>query len=111
MECIFCDILAGKAKVNIIYEDERCVAFPDLHPLVPLHFLIIPREHISSIADAQGEEIVSHLVYVANRLAQTEGISSRGYRLVINCGPEGGQVVPHLHLHLLGGQRLEDRLG
>ena len=111
MECIFCNILAGKVKANIIYEDERCVAFPDLHPQAPLHLLIIPREHIPSIADAQGEEIVSHLVHVANKLAQTEGISSRGYRLVINFGPEGGQIVPHLHLHLLGGQRLEDRLG
>jgi len=111
VECIFCDILTGKAKANIIYEDERCVVFSDLHPQAPLHLLIIPREHISSIADAQGEEIVSHLIHVANNLARKEGISSRGYRLVINCGPEGGQVVPHLHLHLLGGRRLEDRLG
>jgi histidine triad (HIT) family protein len=84
------------------------VAFPDINPKAPVHLLIIPRKHIESVADLAGDEekLMGHLILVANKLAQEQGISDTGYRLVINCGPHGGQMVAHLHIHLLGGRQM-----
>ena len=108
MDCIFCRIANGEIKANIVYQDEKAVAFPDINPKAPVHLLIIPRKHIESVADlAEDEEkLMGHLVLVANKLAQEQGISDTGYRLVINCGPHGGQMVAHLHIHLLGGRQM-----
>ena len=108
MDCIFCKIAKGEVKGNLTYQDETAVAFPDINPKAPVHLLIIPRKHIESVADlAEDEEkLMGHLVLVANKLAQEQGISDTGYRLVINCGPHGGQMVAHLHIHLLGGRQM-----
>ena len=113
MDCIFCQIIAGKVPSKIIYQDEEVIAFPDIHPNAPVHLLIVPKKHIPSLAHLSEAEsmIISKMVNVANRLAKEQGILERGYRLVINCGKEGGQLVPHLHMHLLGGKRLPDKLG
>ncbi len=108
MSCIFCRIISGEIQSDILYQDEQAVAFRDVNPKAPVHLLLVPRKHIESAAELTEDEapILGHLVAVANRLAREAGISEKGYRLVVNCGPHGGQVVPHLHLHLLGGRQM-----
>ena len=108
MDCIFCKIAKGEVKSNIIYRDDKVVAFPDINPKAPTHILVIPRKHIASVTDLSeaDEALMGHLFIIANRLAKQQGISNDGYRLVVNCGPHGGQLVAHLHLHLLGGRQL-----
>ncbi len=113
MDCIFCQIVAGKVPSNILYQDEEVIAFPDINPLAPIHLLIIPKRHIPSLAHLSKAELslIGHMVNVANQLARKEGIAEKGYRLAINCGEQGGQLVPHLHMHLLGGRKLSGKLG
>ncbi len=108
MDCIFCRIISGEIQSDILYQDEQAVAFRDVNPKAPVHLLVVPRKHIESVAELTEDEtpISGHLVAVANRLAREAGISEKGYRLVVNCGPDGGQLVPHLHLHLLGGRQM-----
>ena len=112
-ECIFCQIIAGRVPANIVYQDEDFLAFRDILPRAPIHVLIIPKIHITSVTELTEEQqgLVGRLIIIAKNLAEKEGIARNGYRLVINCGPEGGQLVPHLHLHLIGGRRLDARLG
>ena len=113
MDCIFCQIAAGKIPSEILYQDEKVIAFRDINPQAPTHLIIIPREHIPSLAHLSEAEslIIGYMVNVANQLAKKEGIAEKGYRLAINCGEQGGQLVPHLHMHLLGGEKLSDKLG
>jgi len=113
MDCIFCQIAAGKVPSDIVYQDKEVLAFRDIEPQAPKHFLIIPRKHIPAVNHLSEAEmpLVGHMVTVANQLARKEGIAETGYRLVINCGKEGGQLVHHLHLHLLGGSKLSGKLG
>ncbi len=112
MECVFCRIAAGELPSDILYQDDEVMAFRDINPLAPTHVLIIPKRHINSLADLSDDEtqIIGHMAEVANRLARQEGVARKGYRLVVSSGEDGGQVVPHLHMHLLGGRRLSDRL-
>jgi histidine triad (HIT) family protein len=112
-QCIFCRIVAGEVPSDIVYQDEDFLAFRDISHQAPTHVLIIPKIHITSLAQLTEEqqELAGRLIIIAKKLAEKEGIAKRGYRLVINCGPEGGQLVPHLHLHLIGGRKLGDRLG
>jgi len=112
-ECIFCRIVAGEVPGDIVYQDQDFLAFRDILPKAPTHVLIIPKTHITSateLADGQ-QELAGRLIIIAKNLAEREGIAKKGYRLVINCGPEGGQVVPHLHLHLIGGRQMDAGLG
>jgi len=113
MDCIFCQIAAGKIPGDILYQDEKVVAFRDINPQSPTHLIIIPKKHIPSLAHLSEADspLIGHMVKVANQLAKKEGIAEKGYRLSINCGEEGGQLVPHLHMHLLGGRKLSDKLG
>ena len=113
MDCIFCQIVAGKVPSVILYQDEEVIAFHDINPQAPTHILIIPKKHIPSLAHLSEAELplIGHMINIANRLAKEEGIAESGYRLAISCGEQGGQVVPHLHLHLLGGRRLSAELG
>ena len=113
MDCIFCRIVAGKVPSEIVYQDEEVFAFRDISPQAPTHVLVIPRRHIPSLSDLSEAEapIIARMVNIASQLAKREAIADRGYRLVINNGKEGGQVVPHLHLHLLGGRGLSDTMG
>ena len=112
MDCVFCQIVAGNIPSDTLYQDEEVIAFRDINPMAPTHILIIPKRHITSLAHLSDAEtpIIGHMTKVANQLARDEGISERGYRLIISCGEEGGQVVPHLHMHLLGGRKLPGRL-
>ena len=113
MECIFCQIVAGKVPSEILYQDEKVIAFRDINPQAPIHLIVIPKNHIPSLIHLSEAQlpIIGRMVNAANELAKKEGISESGYRLVINCGKEGGQLVPHLHMHLLGGKKLSDELG
>ncbi|MFC2044198.1 histidine triad nucleotide-binding protein [Chloroflexota bacterium] len=113
MDCIFCQIADGKAPGNIVYQDEQAIAFRDIHPITPTHLLIIPKKHIPSLAHLSETEapLLGHMINIANQLAMTEGITETGYRLVINTGQQGGQLVPHLHMHLIGGRQLSGMLG
>jgi histidine triad (HIT) family protein len=112
-ECIFCNIIAGKIPSDILYQDDKIVALRDINPQAPLHLLLIPKEHISSLLELgiKHRELIAHLVYTANKLAKKEGVAEKGYRLAVNCGTQGGQAVPHLHFHLLGGRQLSGTLG
>lgn len=104
--CIFCRIVAGEIPADILYQDERAVAFRDVNPQAPVHLLIIPREHIESLNDAtrSDEQSLGHLLRIAARVANEAGLSESGYRTVINTGADGGQSVFHLHVHVLGGR-------
>lgn len=106
--CIFCKIAAGLSPARVVYQDSELMAFHDIRPLAPLHLLIAPRQHIESLNQTrpQDEALLGRLILVARQLAQQEGVAQSGYRLVINTGPDGGQTVFHLHLHLLGGKRI-----
>jgi len=104
-DCIFCRIIAGEVPAETVYQDERVIAIRDIAPVAPTHILIMPRAHIESPAQAE-ETLIGHMTHVAAELAQREGISTSGYRLVINWGADSGQEVSHLHLHLLGGKAL-----
>lgn len=106
--CIFCEIAAGHRAADIVYQDERAVAFRDLNPQSPVHVLVIPCEHISGPLDASAanESVIGHLVAVVAQVARAEGLADDGYRLVLNQGRNGGQSVFHIHLHVLGGRRL-----
>ena len=113
MDCIFCKIVGGEIPSKFLYQDDSVVVFNDIHPAAPTHVLIVPRQHIPSLTHVPeaGISLVGHMVAVANKLAKDGGIAESGYRIVINTGKEGGQVVPHLHMHLLGGKRLTNGLG
>ena len=113
MDCIFCKIAAGEIPGEILYQDDEVIAFPDINPVAPTHLLVVPKRHIPTLAHLSEAEmpLIGHLVIIANRLAREHGIAESGYRLVINCGKEGGQVVPHLHMHLLGGRQLSAGMG
>jgi histidine triad (HIT) family protein len=113
MDCIFCQIAAGKIPGEILHQDEEVIAFRDINPQAPVHLVIIPKKHIPSLAHLPEAEstLIGDMVNVANQLAREEGIAEAGYRLAINCGEQGGQAVPHLHMHLLGGRRLSGKLG
>ncbi|MBI4334272.1 MAG: histidine triad nucleotide-binding protein [Chloroflexi bacterium] len=111
--CIFCKIIAGEIPGEPVYQDDAVVAIRDINPQAPVHLLILPRTHLASLAAATPEDmpLVCRLVQVAWLLAAKEKVAQRGYRVVINSGPEGDQVVPHLHVHLLGGRHLSGRIG
>lgn len=107
MDCIFCKIAAGEIPANKVYEDEQCLVFHDLSPQAPVHLLFIPKVHIPSCdaLDAQNCAVVGHIFAVAAKVTRELGLS-KGYRIVNNCGEDGGQTVGHLHFHLMGGREL-----
>ena len=106
MDCIFCKIAAGEIPSKKAYEDDKVLAFYDLEPQAPVHILIIPKEHISSCAEIteKNSEVISHIFEVAAKLGKELGLDN-GYRIVNNCGADGGQTVHHLHFHFMGGRQ------
>jgi histidine triad (HIT) family protein len=109
MDCIFCKIAAGEIPAKKLYEDDYAIAFSDIAPKAPVHTLIVPKQHIASLAELGASEqekaLIGHLHIIANQLARRQNLGN-GYRIVINTGPDGGQTVDHLHLHLLGGRAM-----
>jgi len=112
-ECVFCKIVSGEIPSEGVYKDELVTAFRDINPAAPTHILIVPNKHIAAVSELseEDEQLMGHLFTVAQKLAVKEGISQSGYRLIINNGPDANQVVFHLHLHLLGGQKMRYPMG
>lgn len=107
-DCIFCKIVNKEIKTEIVYENDLLLAFKDVNPQAPVHVLIIPKRHIEKISglNQKTKNITSELIMAADEIARKTKIAESGYRLVFNCGPDAGQAVPHIHLHLLGGRKL-----
>jgi len=112
-ECIFCRIVAGEIPSTVVRETERTLAFRDVNPQAPVHVLVIPRDHYADVgAVAAAEpELLRTLLAECTAVAADEGVAESGYRVVFNTGPQGGQVVPHCHAHVLGGRELGGTLG
>lgn len=112
-DCIFCKIVSGDIPSKRVYENDRILAFDDINPMAPVHVIIIPKQHIPTLLDITPENIsiMGDIVDAVKEVSKIKGIDQKGFRTVINCNEEGGQVIFHLHLHLLGGTRLKDDLG
>lgn len=109
MDCIFCKIASKAIPSNLVYEDDKIVAFHDNDPQAPTHILIVPHQHIATINElgTDNSELIAHMILTATKLAKDQGLADDGYRLVWNCNRGGGQAVFHIHLHLLGGRRMQ----
>lgn len=105
--CLFCKMVAGEIKPDIVFEDETVLAFRDINPQAPVHLLIVPKVHIATLNDLEDTLLAGQLLQTAIKLAKQEGLSEHGYRTVFNCNSQGGQEVFHLHLHLLGGRQMK----
>ncbi len=108
-DCIFCKIVNGEVPGQIVYQDDQIMAFKDINPVAPTHVLIIPKVHIQSLNQVSTEhkDLLGHMMVAVGKIAQDLGIAEGGYRLVSNCGENGGQTVSHLHFHLLGGRSMQ----
>ena len=108
-DCIFCKIAAKEIPASVLYEDNGIIAIADINPVAPVHILIIPKEHISSLLEINENHqvLLGKMQLMAAKLANEAGISDSGCRLVCNCGEDGGQTVSHLHYHLLGGRKMQ----
>jgi len=112
-ECIFCKIVSGEMPSTIVFKDDRVTAFRDINPVAPTHILVVPNKHIASTNEVTetDEQLLGHILTVVKPIADQEGITDSGYRLIVNTGPDANQVVFHLHLHILGGQHMKHRMG
>ena len=112
-DCILCKIVNKEIPASVVYEDDEIIAFNDINPVAPIHILVIPKEHIEKFADLDetNMEIVTKIGIVINKIVEEKGIKEKGFRVVTNSGQQGGQVVPHLHFHILGGRQLVNEIG
>ena len=110
--CLFCKIIKGEIPPSKVYEDEEILAFKDINPAAPIHVLVIPKKHIESLAKMEaGDEVIIGKIYkVINEIAEKQGFKENGYRVIVNCGKDGGQEVGHLHFHLLAGKQLGEKI-
>jgi histidine triad (HIT) family protein len=106
--CLFCKMVSGEVKPDIVYEDDYVMAFRDIKPQAPVHILVIPKRHIATLNDLRPEdmELAGRLMLTAQHVARAAGIAETGFRALVNCNQDGGQVIYHMHLHVLGGHRL-----
>lgn len=111
-DCIFCKIIQGEIPSKKVYEDEEILAFEDIQPAAPIHILVIPKKHITSLAflEKEDEPLIGKIYGVIHKLAQEKGFQEKGYRVIVNCGEDGGQEVMHLHFHLLAGQKFGEKI-
>ena len=111
-DCLFCKIINKEIPSTVVYEDDEILAFRDIHPVAPVHILVIPKKHITSLAELEKEDeaVIGKIYTVINELARKEGILEKGFRVIVNCGEDGGQEVKHLHFHLLGGKKLGTKI-
>ncbi|WP_313346345.1 histidine triad nucleotide-binding protein [Sedimentibacter sp.] len=112
MSCIFCLIAEKQIPSQCVYENDNVIAFKDLNPQAPVHILVIPKRHITSMNDINTENsnVIAEIFEIINKIAESEGIKESGYRVISNCGDDGCQSVKHLHFHLLGGRKLSETL-
>ncbi|RKD27610.1 histidine triad (HIT) family protein [Caminicella sporogenes DSM 14501] len=108
-ECVFCKIVNKEIPSEIVYEDDKIIAFKDINPIAPVHVLFIPKNHIASLNDIDNEnaDVISHIFIKIREMVKELGISDEGYRVVSNCGALGGQTVDHIHFHLIGGRQFQ----
>lgn len=111
-DCLFCKIIKGEIPSAKVYEDDEILAFRDIHPVAPVHILVIPKKHISILTDLKQEDeaVVGRIYSVINKIAKQENIFESGFRVIVNCGEDGGQEVKHIHFHLIGGKKLGTKL-
>ena len=111
-DCIFCKIIKGEIPSTKVYEDEEILAFKDINPVTPIHILVIPKKHIESVVHLQKEDeaIVGKIYGVINKIAEEQGFKDDGFRVIVNCGENGGQEVKHLHFHILAGKKLGTKI-
>ncbi len=111
-DCVFCKIIKGEIPSDKVYEDEEILAFKDINPAAPIHILVIPKKHIPSLVELEqgDEEIIGKIYRIINKIAKEQGIDNKGFRVIVNCGKDGGQEVNHLHFHLLGGKQLGEKI-
>lgn len=111
-DCLFCKIIKGEIPSKKVYEDEEILAFEDIHPAALIHILVIPKKHITSLAHLQEEDeaVIGKIYTVINKIAEEKGFKEDGYRVIVNCGKNGGQEVMHLHFHLLAGQQFGEKI-
>lgn len=111
-DCLFCKIIKKKIPSTIVYEDDEILAFKDIHPVAPVHILVIPKKHISSLVDLKPEDeaLIGRIYSIINKIAKQENVFESGFRVIVNCGEDGGQEVKHLHFHLIGGKRLGTKI-
>jgi len=112
-DCIFCKIVAGEIPSEVVYEDDHVKAFNDINPSAPVHVLVVPKKHIATLNDASAEEetLMGHMLLAAAEVARKKGIAEPGYRVVMNVNPEGGQIIFHVHLHVMGGRKMTEPAG
>ncbi|MFP6826221.1 MAG: histidine triad nucleotide-binding protein [Pseudohongiellaceae bacterium] len=108
-DCLFCKIIAGEIPSNKVYSDDDVYAFRDINPVAPQHILIIPKKHLGDItrAGAEDQALLGKLLLRANKIAEDQGLTEQGFRYIINTGKDGGQTVSHVHLHILGGRKMQ----
>lgn len=111
-DCLFCKIIKKEIPSKVVYEDDTVLAFRDIKPVAPVHILVIPKKHIGSLVELTNEDeaIVGKIYTIINKIAKQEGIAEKGFRVIVNCGEDGGQEVKHLHFHLLGGKKLGTKI-
>lgn len=111
-DCLFCKIIKGEIPSSKVYEDDEVLAFEDIHPAAPIHILVIPKKHITSLAhlEKEDEAVVGKIYSIMNQIAQEKGFKEKGYRVIVNCGEDGGQEVMHLHFHLLAGTKFGEKI-
>ncbi len=111
-DCIFCKIIKKEMPAEIVYEDSQIIAFKDIQPAAPIHILVIPKKHIPSLVELKKEDeiLIGKIYSVINIIANNQGIDKKGYRVIVNCGIDGGQEVGHLHFHLLAGKKLGEKI-
>lgn len=111
-DCLFCKIIKGEIPSQKVYEDDEILAFKDINPAAPVHILVIPKKHIDSIAQMEKEDeaLVGKIYTVINKIAEEQGVKDDGFRVIVNCGKNGGQEVMHLHFHLLAGTKLGEKI-
>lgn len=111
-DCIFCKIIRREIPSSIVYEDEEIIAFKDIQPAAPIHILVIPKKHIPSLVqlEKEDEKVIGRIYTVINEIAEAQGVKEKGYRVIVNCGKDGGQEVGHLHFHLLAGKTLGEKI-
>ena len=110
-DCLFCKIIKGEIPCNKVYEDDEILAFYDINPVAPIHILVIPKKHIASVAHLAKEDelLVGKIYSVINKIAEEKGFKDNGFKVIVNCGKDGGQEVMHLHFHILAGENLRNK--
>ncbi|MBW2562315.1 MAG: HIT domain-containing protein [Deltaproteobacteria bacterium] len=109
-ECIFCRIIQGEIPATIVYESPDALAFDDVNPMAPVHVVVVPKVHVATLMDVK-DGMMEGLMSAVQEVARIKGVAAQGFRTVINCNKEGGQVIFHLHIHVLGGRMLSDDMG